>query len=410
MNYGDPKVSLSNLSGGSPCETIDISYVLNHENDESDEDDEDYEDYENKEDSNTDQRSNEYIIDYNSYLYGNEKGLQLTKRDTANLNIANYNKTDFNNNDNKELTELDLLWYFILKSISMKSLLNTSFDKYRWYTARSLGLQSNHTYALLQAVEIKYGKKGKKERLIKLRNPNGDEYSWKGEWSVYSGKWRHLTEQTKRNYNIACDQSIGEFYISLKDYARYFNVLDVAHINLNSFYDFEIFEAKSYEWEIINFYDIWMEKINAGNSNEFYWSNAQYLIQIYENTNEPNKLTPIIVTLMQPYRVYRRYENNGKYNNTFAPIRFSIYSVKSNKYRIDENILNKRLFKKQELKLYDSSCCYIDQQEVTKKLYLPKGYYVILPSTFTTKKNINYYIRIFYQQFTAYFLSNLIFK
>lgn len=387
MNYGDPKVSMSNLTGGSPCETIDITNVL---------DDEDYE---------FEPDSNELISGYHL--------LEFDKDIILNETQENELAKTFSYNDHKELTELDLLWFFLIKSISMKSLLNTSFDKHRWFTSRNLGLLSNHTYAILEAVEIRYGRNlEKKERLLKLRNPNGDEYSWKGEWSFNSRKWLDLSEQTKKYYNITCDPMIGEFFISLNDYARYFDILDVAHVNLNSFYDFEIAEKHQYqiEWQMVSFYDIWMENNNAGTANEFYWSNAQYLIQVYENPSELNKLTSIIVTLMQPYSIKARHENNGKYNNTFAPIRFKIYSVKLDKYKIDQKVMSKRLFKKNELKLFDSSCCYIDQQEVTKKFYLPKGYYVILPSTSTTSRNVNYFIRMFYQKYSAYFWSELIFK
>ena len=50
-----------------------------------------------------------------------------------------------------------------------------------------LGLIGNHSYGILDVKEVTLSD-GKKERLIKIRNPWGD-FEWKGDWGDESELW-----------------------------------------------------------------------------------------------------------------------------------------------------------------------------------------------------------------------------
>jgi hypothetical protein len=166
MNYGDPKVSLSDLTGGSICETIDISNFVNNNQSCSSDSEEENEEYEDSKEHNSKQGTNP--IDYDKYLFvplssdSGSNGLSSSEPTSLLNSFSSLDDMDCRKyNLSHSFRDLDLLWHFIVRSLSMNSLINTSFDseKINGKLFMANGLQANHTYSLLYAVEFKYGMK-----------------------------------------------------------------------------------------------------------------------------------------------------------------------------------------------------------------------------------------------------------
>lgn len=74
------------------------------------------------------------------------------------------------------------------------------------------GLISGHAYSLLKIINIKG------ETSVKLRNPWG-KLIWKGDWSFTCSKW---TKDLREKYNYHKNPEDGSFYMSWKDFRKFF--------------------------------------------------------------------------------------------------------------------------------------------------------------------------------------------
>ena len=93
---------------------------------------------------------------------------------------------------------------------------------------------------------------------------------------------------------------------------------------------------------------------------------------------------------MQTESVRKRTETNGQFEDSFEDLSFRIYEVKSGA---------------DELAKYDSSQLtevaklpyYLAAREVTKRIRLRPGKYVIIPSLFEKNVNMKFLLRVFYE-------------
>ena len=87
---------------------------------------------------------------------------------------------------------------------------------------KTVGLVDAHAYSLIGAFEINL-RNGKKERLCLIRNPWGKK-EWTGDWGDQSPLWDDFTKPQVPNFEVADD---GCFYISFKDYDKFFYITTV---------------------------------------------------------------------------------------------------------------------------------------------------------------------------------------
>eukprot|EP00026_Physarum_polycephalum_P002846 Phypoly_transcript_02855.p1 GENE.Phypoly_transcript_02855~~Phypoly_transcript_02855.p1 ORF type:complete len:842 (+),score=77.87 Phypoly_transcript_02855:108-2633(+) len=153
-------------------------------------------------------------------------------------------------------------WHKILSLYNEKSLLGSVINSEDEKLENVRGLYVNHTYAILDCVEVDGVK------FVVLRNPWG-QAEWNGDWSDQSEKWTKLWKEKPfvQNYQFKDD---GKFYMCFEDFVKYFNRLYVLRTS---------FGKPKY----MN-YGVWTK----------WHCNQRYAI----TTNEPN--TTIIVNLSQP--------------------------------------------------------------------------------------------------------------
>ena len=147
-------------------------------------------------------------------------------------------ENEFNDDKTSEQsTDLVSLWSLMHRSFRMKSLMNASFQgdkkgvEVSQQGALPNGLVPDHAYSVLQAIEL-----GGQLKLVKLRNPYGNPRAWRGAWSPQSNEWRSLDSSQKSRYQMSLDPE-GEFYMTFDDFVRYFDELNIAHLNVNAFSD-----------------------------------------------------------------------------------------------------------------------------------------------------------------------------
>ncbi len=104
----------------------------------------------------------------------------------------------------------------------------------------SLGLIPGHAYSIIKVEEI--NTKDGKEKLVNLRNPWGHG-EWNGDWCDSSPKWTEEIRDKLVNHDIKDD---GSFWMSFKDFYKYFIMGGICHLYLNYYYStFHIFKEVS---------------------------------------------------------------------------------------------------------------------------------------------------------------------
>ena len=126
-------------------------------------------------------------------------------------------------------------------------------------------------------------------KLIRIRNPWGDETEWKGAWSDGSKEWNKLSKAVKEKHGITFDHN-GEFYMTIYDFVKNFEKGYICNLTHDSL-------GKS--WRKKEFYGSWKGKSAGGckNNKNTYANNPQFTITL--KNSDHNGLCTLIVHLMQ---------------------------------------------------------------------------------------------------------------
>ena len=194
------------------------------------------------------------------------------------------------------------IWEKIEKSFSKKYVMTagTSSDNVNLKLDK-IGLCIGHAYTLMNIYKI--NTKSGEERLVKLRNPWGNN-EFNGAWSHYSKKW---TPQIKKQCEYEGENDEGIFYMSYNDFIKYFVVLDIAKIEPGYKTTYlKIKKEEAIKCQIIKF------NINEEIKNTFiqlYQKNPRILRK--DGTHYPN-------TVMSFIMLVKFEDNQFKYVNSMA--------------------------------------------------------------------------------------------
>ncbi|GJQ77204.1 hypothetical protein Trydic_g14875 [Trypoxylus dichotomus] len=285
------------------------------------------------------------------------------------------------------------LFKIVLKAYERSSLMGCSLepDPNVLEAETREGLIRGHAYSITRVkyVDIQTPNTSGKIPLLRLRNPWGNEAEWNGPWSDKSPEWRFIPESEKEELGLTFDDD-GEFWMSFKDFQRYFDRLEICNLNPDSLTEDEIQEGNKKKWEVSFYEGEWVRGVTAGgcrNYLETFWHNPQYRVTLTEvdEGDEDGKCT-LIVALMQKNR--RSQRNMGI---DVLTIGFAIYYLPNPD--ILPKPLNLNFFK------YNASVArspsFINLREVSCRFKLPPGTYCIVPSTFEPNEEGEFLLRVF---------------
>uniref|UniRef100_A0A672LGW6 Calpain-1 catalytic subunit-like n=1 Tax=Sinocyclocheilus grahami TaxID=75366 RepID=A0A672LGW6_SINGR len=245
-------------------------------------------------------------------------------------------------------------------------------------------LVKGHAYSVTGLREVNF--RGSRERLIRIRNPWG-QVEWTGAWSDNSSEWNGIDPAEREEMNNHMED--GEFWMSFQEFKRQFSRLEICNLTPDA-----LSEDSQNFWNTIKFNGTWRRGSTAGgcrNHPNTFWINPQYKIMLLEEDDDPEDdevACSFLVALMQKDR--RRYRKQGQDMHTIG---FALYEVPE-EFRGSQSVhLKKDFF------LRHSSCArsesFINLREVSTRLKLPPGEYLIVPSTFEAGKEADFVLRVF---------------
>uniref|UniRef100_A0A3B3YN38 Calpain 6 n=1 Tax=Poecilia mexicana TaxID=48701 RepID=A0A3B3YN38_9TELE len=244
------------------------------------------------------------------------------------------------------------------------------------------GLVRGHAYSVTDVKRVRLGHgllayfRNETIPLIRLRNPWG-KTEWTGAWSDSSEEWSKVGDTERGNLGITVTDD-GEFWMSFTDWCKNFTDADVCRIINTS---------------LISIHKTWNKEVNFGkwtrnsdpllnrcggctNHRQTFLQNPQYLFDVTKESDE------VLTSLQQKDR--RIYRKEGQGEN--LSIGFTIVKVEVNrKYR---------LHKLETLEIMHGFT-YINARTVFKRIELPQGRYVVIPTTYEPFIEGEFMLRIY---------------
>ncbi|XP_045547283.1 calpain-1 catalytic subunit isoform X2 [Salmo salar] len=279
------------------------------------------------------------------------------------------------------------LYRIIGKALERGSLLGCSIDITSAFDMEAVTfkkLVKGHAYSVTGLKQVDF--RGRMERLIRIRNPWG-QVEWTGAWSDNSSEWDAIDPTEREDMN--CHMEDGEFWMPFQEFLRQFSRLEICNLTADALSD----DSQSF-WNTIKFDGGWRKGSTAGgcrNHPNTFWINPQYKITLLEEDDDPEdeeEACSFLVALMQKDR--RRYRRQGQDMHTIG---FAIYEIPEEFKGCQSVHLKKDFF------LKHSSCArsetFINLREVSARLRLPPGEYLVVPSTFEPGKEADFVLRVF---------------
>ncbi|NXG03238.1 CAN8 protein, partial [Sakesphorus luctuosus] len=286
------------------------------------------------------------------------------------------------------------LYQIIQKALRAGSLLGCSIDitaAAEIEAITSLKLVKGHAYSITGAEEVYY--RGRPEKLVRLRNPWG-EVEWTGAWSDNAPEWNYVDPKQKQALDKQVDD--GEFWMAFSDFQRQFTRLEICNLTPDTLTNNEV-----RKWDLTLFNGQWRRGSTAGGCQNYqatYWTNPQFKIQLDEpdDDHEGSLSEPcctVLVGLMQKNR--RRQKRMG---GGLLSIGYSLYQFLTKPHfpQLENNTdihASRTFFARHQPAARTDP--YINLREVSCRLTLPLGEYLIVPSTFEPYKNGEFCLRVF---------------
>lgn len=175
----------------------------------------------------------------------------------------------------------------------------------------------------------------------------------------------------------------GEFWMSLSDFVRNFDSLEVCNLTADSL------REPPKPWTISVQHDSWKAGVNAGGRPSYkdsFYKNTQYHVTLKDHDTDDDKLASTVIELMQKDRRSNRHLG---YDN--LAIGFVVYRVPAGTslplsdqdMDIDGDLL------------VGTSGEYASARSVVRRFALKPGDYVIVPTTWEPNEEAEYMLRIF---------------
>lgn len=242
-------------------------------------------------------------------------------------------------------------------------------------------LVKGHAYSVTGVHEVTY--RGSPTKLVRIRNPWG-EVEWTGAWSDNSREWDSVDSSSRSRLQNRSDD--GEFWMSFSDFLREFNRLEICNLTADALQNSQL-----KKWSSNLFQGEWRKGSTAGGCRNFpatFWLNPQFKITLKHPDTPGKPDCSFLAALMQKDRRKKRREGQD-----METIGFAVYEVPQ------ELAGQSAVHLKQNFFLTHASSArselFINLREVSSRLKLPVGEYIIVPSTFEPHKEADFVIRVF---------------
>uniref|UniRef100_A0A7N6F9F6 Calpain-1 catalytic subunit n=1 Tax=Anabas testudineus TaxID=64144 RepID=A0A7N6F9F6_ANATE len=241
-------------------------------------------------------------------------------------------------------------------------------------------LVKGHAYSVTGVHEVMY--RGNKTKLVRVRNPWG-EVEWTGAWSDNAREWDSVDPSDRSRLQNRSED--GEFWMSFSDFLREFSRLEICNLTADALQNSQL-----KKWSTSLYQGEWRRGSTAGGCRNFptsFWLNPQFKIALQHPDSPSKPDCSFLVALMQKDRRKKRREGQDMETIGFAVYEVSGFKGQSGVHLKRDFFLSHASSARSEL--------FINLREVSSRLRLPVGEYIIVPSTFEPNKEADFVLRVF---------------
>jgi len=296
--------------------------------------------------------------------------------------------------------EKDNFWSILYQAYHKNSIMGCSINadpaarEARMYN----GLVKGHAYTITKVTEISVN--GSSTKLIRCRNPWGNEVEWKGAWSDNSREWNTVARETRDE--LLSIEHDGEFWMPYSDFMSQWDSVQICHLTADSFSD-ELLETDDDTdlcWKCTSHHGQWTKGVSAGGCGQpnmaKFWINPQFFVKLSDVDKDDNEnMATIIIALMQKDTRLKRIETKGDTAEEY--LQFRLFKIKDH-VSFDENQATGLRLYSSDLERIGTSGTYINKREVTKRFRVPPGNYIIIPSTYDEGRETKFMLRFYTEQ------------
>ncbi|CAG0919787.1 unnamed protein product [Notodromas monacha] len=244
------------------------------------------------------------------------------------------------------------------------------------------GLPDGHAYTITNVAYVSSQGRPEPNRLIRIKNPWASAVEWTGDWSdTDENSWSKVSEAVKSRIGHHEVHDDGQFWMNFKDFANEFSFYTICSITPDL--DDNLRPDDPSTTEVKMRFGSWVGDSAGGSANKErpLATNPQYLFTIAEPDDDDDKGDcTVVIGLMQMYR--------RKQHAIFLSIGFRVYRANAkNPYQwlCDADL-------EEEL---GGSGSYRRLREVTGKVDLKPGNYIVIPSTAYPGEENDFMLRFF---------------
>ncbi|KAI3378811.1 hypothetical protein SNEBB_000810 [Seison nebaliae] len=290
----------------------------------------------------------------------------------------------------------------ILQASKLNSLMGCSIDADPNVKEARLsnGLVRGHAFSITRVARFKIH--GRTCRLLRLRNPWGNEVEWNGDWSDNSHLWNNVSPEGQQHLGLVKDHD-GEFWMNFRDWTENFQRFQIVHLTPDAFSEEIQARDKDLTWCLTQYHGNWKNGLSAGGcgnaSHYSFWTNPQYLMKVEDpDENDHDPKCTILMSLIQKHSRQRRMEQADMANSGEYYVQLRTYQVKDD--AVAEQIIAEQgqgavKLSAHQLRKVGSTGSYINMREVTARLRLDPGYYIFIPSTYHENQDGQFLVRLF---------------
>ncbi|KAG7464554.1 hypothetical protein MATL_G00166820, partial [Megalops atlanticus] len=240
------------------------------------------------------------------------------------------------------------------------------------------GLVRGHAYSVTAVRKARIGhgqppfQRPEKVFLIRMRNPWG-RTEWKGPWSDGSQEWQSVSSVERNAMGITVEND-GEFWMAIDDWFVHFTDVDVCRLMNTSFL------SLSKTWHEAVHFGSWTQHTNplynrcGGYSSIL--QNPQFVFDVTKAEDE------VLISLQQRDRKIHARAGQGK-NLTIG---FAVFKVEINRtYRMHALITQPNV----------AISTFINARSVFMRKSLPRGRYIVIPSTHMPRDLGEFMLRVY---------------
>lgn len=255
------------------------------------------------------------------------------------------------------------------------------------------GLIMGHAYAITAVVTLNVN--GRTVKLVRVRNPWGNEVEWNGAWSDRDPVWNQLPYQDRQNLGQQ-SRADGEFWMTYEDWIENFHQIQICSVSPDTLKSSRS-GPDGYQWNCLQFDGEWVNGVSAGGSgkgrnSKVFWQNPQYLVRLPYADPGHNDCV-LIAACLQKYTRQKRMQVNGRSAEEYIQLRL---------YRVNDGVdvsiyqsgVGEKIYPK-DLERIGTSGAYINKREVTYQCRVPPGNYIIIPSTYDANKEAKFLLRLY---------------